>query len=240
MWSGPHNIVSTAMMRAWGSRQDTFVCDQPLYAHYLKKTGKSQPDAEQTIANHQSDWKEVVKWLTGPIPDGRPVFFQMHKAHHLLPEIQLDWLDEVTSCFLIRNPSEMIASLLEFTAEPKIEDTGLPQQCHIFELVRKKIGATPPILDTRDVLENPRGMLEQLCKTVGVLFDADMLQRPSGSPETDGGRSKHWLDEVEETNGAPDPRKTEQVPEQFPQLLAQCNELYGKLHSHRLSNIDVD
>ena len=40
MWSGPRNI-STAMMRAWGNRTDTFVCDEPLYAHYLQTTGRA-------------------------------------------------------------------------------------------------------------------------------------------------------------------------------------------------------
>ena len=38
MWSGPRNI-STAMMRSWGNRPDTHVCDEPLYAHYLDHTG---------------------------------------------------------------------------------------------------------------------------------------------------------------------------------------------------------
>jgi hypothetical protein len=39
MWSGPRNI-STAMMRSWGNRPDTFVCDEPFYAYYLKETGR--------------------------------------------------------------------------------------------------------------------------------------------------------------------------------------------------------
>ena len=36
MWSGPRNI-STAMMRSWGSRSDTFVIDEPYYAYYLSQ-----------------------------------------------------------------------------------------------------------------------------------------------------------------------------------------------------------
>lgn len=32
MWSGPRNI-SMAMLRSWGNRADTYVCDEPLYAH---------------------------------------------------------------------------------------------------------------------------------------------------------------------------------------------------------------
>ena len=42
MWSGPRNI-STAMLRAWGNRDDTFVCDEPLYANYLLDHGHDHP-----------------------------------------------------------------------------------------------------------------------------------------------------------------------------------------------------
>ena len=35
-WSGPRNI-STALMRSWSSRMDTFVSDEPFYAYYLKE-----------------------------------------------------------------------------------------------------------------------------------------------------------------------------------------------------------
>ena len=41
-WSGPRNI-STALMRSWSSRDDTFVSDEPFYAHYLKETGFNHP-----------------------------------------------------------------------------------------------------------------------------------------------------------------------------------------------------
>ena len=54
MWSGPRNI-STAMMRSWGNRPDTFVCDEPLYAHYLLKTGREHPGAAEVIAAGQTD-----------------------------------------------------------------------------------------------------------------------------------------------------------------------------------------
>jgi len=37
MWSGPRNL-STAMMRSFGSRADTFVSDEPFYGCFLKAT----------------------------------------------------------------------------------------------------------------------------------------------------------------------------------------------------------
>src|SRR5262245_56757546 len=42
MWSGPRNI-STAMMRAWGNREDTVVIDEPFYTYYLKVTAIEHP-----------------------------------------------------------------------------------------------------------------------------------------------------------------------------------------------------
>ena len=39
-WSGPRN-VSTALMRSWSSRDDTFVTDEPFYSYYLKETKKN-------------------------------------------------------------------------------------------------------------------------------------------------------------------------------------------------------
>ena len=49
MWSGPRNI-STAMMRAWGNRPDTAVCDEPLYAHYLQGHRRRHPGRDEVIA----------------------------------------------------------------------------------------------------------------------------------------------------------------------------------------------
>src|SRR5690606_28554937 len=49
MWSGPRNI-STAMMRAWGSRADTAVMDEPFYAAYLAATGLDHPMRDAVLA----------------------------------------------------------------------------------------------------------------------------------------------------------------------------------------------
>src|SRR5437879_9104903 len=81
MWSGPRNI-SSAMMRAWGNRDDTFVVDEPFYAFYLKKTGADHPGAEEVIAAGETDWRKIVANLTGPIPNRRPIFYQQQMTQH--------------------------------------------------------------------------------------------------------------------------------------------------------------
>jgi len=235
MWSGPRNI-STAMMRSWGNREDTFVCDEPLYAHYLRETKLPHPGADETVAHHECDWRKVVDWLTGPISEGKTIFYQKQMAHHLLPQIDFDWLDRVTNCFLIRQPSEMVTSLIEFIPEPTIEDTALPQQLRIFERVRQQTGKTPPVLDSKDVLQNPRKMLERLCAVLDIEFTDQMLKWPPGLRETDGIWAKHWYAKVEHTTEfAPYRPRDEPVPSNLMSLVDRCNDLYQSLYEHRLT-----
>ena len=121
MWSGPRNI-STAMMRAWGNRDDTIVIDEPLYAYYLRATDIAHPGADEVIATGENDWRKVVAYLTGPVPNGKQIFFQKQKTHHLLPEIDREWIAAVTNCFLIRDPREVISSYIKKREDPALED----------------------------------------------------------------------------------------------------------------------
>src|SRR5947207_620450 len=92
MWSGPRNI-STAMMRAWGNRSDTFVIDEPFYAFYLRATGKKHPGADEIIATDEADWRKVVEQTEKRLsaPTGKKIFYQKQMTHHLLPEIDREW-----------------------------------------------------------------------------------------------------------------------------------------------------
>src|SRR5438874_9092762 len=106
-WSGPRNI-STAMMRAWGNRADTAVIDEPFYAYYLERTGKKHPGASEIIAGGETDWRRIVACLrTESIPSGERIFFQKQMTHHLLPEVDREWMVDLTNCFLIRDPREV-------------------------------------------------------------------------------------------------------------------------------------
>jgi hypothetical protein len=181
------------MMRAWGNRPDTFVCDEPLYAHYLLATGHTDhPGYAEIIARHETDWQKVVSWLTGPIPDGKRIFYQKHMAHHLLPNVATDWLDTLTNCFLIRDPLETLLSLIEFLPSPTLEETGLPQQVHLFEYIAQQRGAAPPVVDATDVLMDPPGMLRALCDKLRVPFCEEMLSWPPGPRSTDGVWAPYW------------------------------------------------
>lgn len=234
MWSGPRNI-STAMMRAWGNRADCFVCDEPFYAYYLQATGLAHPIAAEVIARGETDWRRVVDWLTGEIPQGKAVFYQKQMTHHLLPEIDRGWLSQVANCFLIRHPQEVIASYLKKNYEPTATDLGFPQQAEIFEWVRTHGGATPAVLDARDVLEDPRKTLGLLCDALQLAFTDDMLSWPPGFRDTDGPWAPHWYTEVLQSTGfQPYRSRPEPVPDRLKAVYEACLECYHRLHAHRL------
>ena len=234
MWSGPRNI-STAMMRSWGNRPDTLVVDEPFYVFYLKATGKEHPGADEVIATGETDWRKVVERLTGVIPDGKRIFYQKQMTHHLLSEVDRGWLGAIMNCFLVRDPREVIASYLKKQADPTLEDLGFVQQEEIFDWVRARAGGTPPVIDARDVLENPKRILRLLCDAVDVEFSDTMLSWPSGLRETDGIWAKHWYGEVAgSTSFRLYRRKNNQVPEQLREIHDRCRESYERLYGHRL------
>ena len=240
MWSGPRNI-STAMMRAWGNRADTFVVDEPFYAFYLMATGRKHPGAAEVIANGETDWRKIVEQLTGPVPGGKRVYFQKQMTLHLLPEIDRQWIVDLTNCFLIRDPREVISSYIKKNPQPTLEDLGFVQQQKIFDVACEQTASyrhtasVPPVIDAHDVLQNPEQMLRLLCDAIGVEFDESMLSWPPGLRETDGIWAKYWYNEVaRSTSFQPYRPKNEPVPERFREIHDQCRECYERLYQHRL------
>ena len=236
MWCAPRTI-STALMRAWENRPDTTVIDEPFYAHYLHVTGIDHPASEEIIASYETDWRIVARTLTEDhLPEGARIWYQKHMAHHMLDHIELDWLDKLTNCFLIRSPVEVITSYIKVRAQPTLLDLGFPQLLRLFETVRGNTGSIPPVLDSQDVLEDPGGTLKLLCDAVSVPFSERMLSWPPGRRDSDGVWAPHWYAAVERSTGfAPYRPKNEALPPQLQNLLAQAQEAYQELYRFRLT-----
>jgi hypothetical protein len=232
MWSGPRT-VSTALMRAWENRPDTVVVDEPLYAFYLDRTGIAHPDREQVIASQPTSWEAVISQLTtGPLPAGRTVFYAKHMTHHLLPEVTRDALAPLRHAFLIRDPRELLASYARVRATPTLDDLGIWQQAEIFD----RFGG--PVIDARDLLEEPETVLRALCAALGVPFTTAMLSWPAGPRDTDGVWSPHWYESVWRSTGFGSYHPPESpLPSRLAALAGQCQPFYQRLHASRLTAI---
>ena len=236
MWSSPRNL-STAMMRSFASRADTFVSDEPFYGCFLKATGANHPMREETIAAMDCDWKSVIQTLRGSPSGDSPIWYQKHMWHHMEGPIGYDDFAGFTHAFLIREPERMIASYLRKRESAAFDNFGLDRQAEFFEREADRLGHAPPVIDANDVLADPAGVLSNLCGAVGIPWDRAMLSWAPGRRETDGPWAPHWYAAVEQSTGF-GPQETEplDLPSEAQRLADRCRPFYERLASHRIGS----
>jgi hypothetical protein len=226
LWSGPRN-VSTAVMYAFRERPDTSVVDEPLYAHYLCRTGVEHPAVQDVIKSQDTDGAAVVRdVLLGDSPT--PVRFFKHMAHHLV-ELDTTFLGEMDNILLTRNPEEMLPSLINQVPEPTLEGTSLPMQVRLLDWILERDG-TPIVMDSKRLLLDPESTLRAVCDRLGLDWEPAMLTWEEGPKPEDGVWAPHWYHNVHRSTGfAPYRHKTDPFPERLRPLLAKCVPLYERL-----------
>ncbi|MFU7528649.1 HAD family hydrolase [Qipengyuania sp. ASV99] len=234
MWSGPRNL-STAMMRAFSSRADCFVSDEPFYGAYLKETGDPQPMMEQIIDAMNCNWQSVAKSLCGDTPNGAPIWYQKHMSHHMEGPVSIADFPDMRHAFLIRDPIRVAASYANKRTAIRPEHLGTARQRTYFEHVADRIGTAPPVIDSADVLANPEGVLSALCNALGIAWDAAMLHWERGPHPADGIWGAHWYDKVNASTGfgAP-PGPLPELGEEYRKTADACREDYEFMRSHAI------
>lgn len=200
MWSGPRNI-STAMMRSWENRSDCSVIDEPFYAAYLARTGIEHPCREEILRAQPTAYADVVRALTeGASPTA--LQYQKHMTHHIPEAMDMNWCATLRHCFLVRVPAQVIASYLQKMPEVNEDAIGIRRQAELFDEITAVTGRRPAVIDSGDVLRNPRTVLRALCAYLEVPFQEHaMLNWPTGPRYSDGVWARHWYQNVERSTG---------------------------------------
>lgn len=233
MWSGPRNL-STAMMRAFSSRPDTAVSDEPFYAAYLARSGVVHPMNEEVLASQKQDPDQVAADLLGPVPGGKSIWYQKHMAHHMIEGVPLDWMDHVTNVFLLRSPERVLASYAQKREDVTLRDIGFAEQAMLFDRVADRLGHAPPVVDSEDVRRDPRGTLSALCEAVQIPFDETMLSWPKGQHPDDGVWAPHWYGAIFNSTGfAPPDEKPTTLPEHLRGIADQARPFYERMAARR-------
>ena len=226
LWSGPRN-VSTALMYSFAQRPDTRVVDEPLYAHYLRVSGANHPGRDEVLAAQDPDGEAVVREVILGESDRQVLFFKQ-MAHHLVA-LDRAFLAKTANVILTRDPREMLPSLRENIPVPTLRDTGYAAQTELLEELRR-IGPEPPVLDAREVLSNPKAVLGELCRRIGLRFEEAMLSWKAGTRPEDGVWAKHWYKNVHKSRGfEPYRAKSAPFPAELEPLLAECRPHYDAL-----------
>jgi len=236
MWSGPRNI-STAMMRSWENRKDTQVVDEPLYGPFLHHTQKQHPMAKEIIKHQGSDEKRIIDHLIhDEIDDDKSIYYQKHMCHHILEGYDISWILNLTNIFLIRDPHFVMASYLKKHKNPTPEDLGYPQQLKLFNYIKDISGSTPIVLDSKEILKNPKEMIELLCSKLSVTLNNSMFSWSKGSRATDGIWASHWYNRVIESTGfSPYQEKTVQLSKNQKHTEEACRPYYLELSKYTLN-----
>jgi hypothetical protein len=234
MWSGPRNL-STAMMRSFGSRADSFVTDEPFYGAYLKQTGEPQPMADQVMASMDCDWHGVARTMTGACPTSAPIWYQKHMAHHMVGPIAHDDLQGLRHAFLIRDPARVVASYAAKRVTVRPDHLGTAEQVQFFDREADRLGRAPPVIDSADILRDPPAMLQKLCSALGIAWDPAMLHWEAGLHPTDGVWGSHWYDAVVSSTGFGAPDKSQPILSGEQRAVAEaCRADYDHLAQHKI------
>jgi hypothetical protein len=233
MWSGPRNL-STAMMYSFGARADMAVVDEPFYAAYLQATGLDHPMRDEILASQPTDPSQVITDLLGPVPGGKPHFYQKHMSQHMIDAFPRDWIETVTNIFLIRHPARVAASFAAKFEDPSLADIGFVQQAELFEQLTQA-GHSPVVIDSHDIRDDPEGMLKRLCAAIDLPWDPAMLSWPEGGHKDDGIWASHWYGAVHRsTRFAAKEGELPKVRNALSELAEAAMPFYEKLKSHKI------
>ena len=228
-WSGPRNI-STALMRSWSSRKDTFVSDEPFYAYYLKEKQLKHPMYEEIINYYPNSYNAVVNSITRKIPQSKKIWYQKHMAHHLIDFKNIDWIKGFYNCFLIRHPKGVINSYIRKNQLNHIDELGYPQQWQLMEYLREN-KKDIIVIDSSILLENPKKILNKWCKNLNIEFYETMLSWEKGPYPNDGIWWKHWYNNVINTNQFElFDKKSNTIPNEYQDIYNEALDYYEKLY----------
>lgn len=224
-------------MRAFSSRSDCVVSDEPFYASYLSDNPLDHPDRDKVIASQPNEWQIVAVQLSaGPPPLNRALWYQKHMAQHMRSEMLGPWLDALDHAILIRHPGFVIKSYSQVSPCMTLSETGLPWQIRLFEHLRKTRGTPPPVIDADQLRRAPEPTLRALCASLKLAWDPAMLHWPAGPHPQDGVWASHWYANTWASTGfAIDVTKNAApTPCEVP-FYDEALALYSELRAHRLS-----
>jgi hypothetical protein len=219
-------------MYSFAQRPDTKVVDEPLYGHYLRVSGAQHPGREEVLANMELEGDVVVKEFCSKDYQA-PILFLKNMAHHLV-SLDLAFLSKLEHVLLIRDPREMLPSLINQIPSPTMRDTGLKKQWELYQQLMDQ-GSSPIVIDSRELLLEPEFILNKVCAALQIPYYQEMIKWKPGALEEDGIWAGHWYHNVHKSTGFQEYKpKKDPIPENLKELSKQCEYFYHLLYEPAL------
>lgn len=244
MWTCPRSR-STVVARAFEQLDGCVLFDEPLTGAYLVATGKYKEQEQQEALKYcETNYNKVIRKLTGKLPDWASFSFQKQMAMHALPEFGKDWLKSLNNFFLIRDPKEIILSLQKIHGNKKqitMEDIGYESLFYLFKDIEYLTKDKPLVVDSSDLVQNPKITLKFLCDEIGVQFSDKMLTWKSNSKKTkllwtEDTSYYIWYSRVLDSTEFINSESQDKVdfPNELLPLVEKCMPFYEQLYNYRV------
>lgn len=196
LWSGPRNC-STALMYSFAQRDDMNVLDEPLFGHFLEKTGVKRPSRLEVLSSMPSDREAILSQIEDA---GKPQVFLKHMANHMEGwDTRSDFMPH-KQIILIRDPVNVLASYQRHIDKPTRLDLCYDHQWRWFKECEAK-GKSVVVVDSDKLIANPEAQLKRLCAFLGLPWDHNMLHWKPGPRKEDGIWAKYWYERVHASTG---------------------------------------
>lgn len=230
--SGPRNI-STALMYSFGNRDDTTIVDEPMYAYYLHQSKADHPGKEEVLSALPSDLSTVLdRFFFNTV--STPYYFIKGMAHHYHNIEDLSFLLNLNNLFLIRDPAKLIASFAQVIPNPTLQDIGIKIEWDLYKYLLSE-GQHPIVLNTEEVLKEPKSVLTQLCDLLHIPFDPKMLHWDPGPRKEDGVWARFWYHSVWQSQGFTSQKTSSRpFPQRLQSLLDEAMIYYDRLYKESI------
>ena len=232
--AGPRNL-STAIMYSFAQREDCKVIDEPFYGHYLNncKLDFTHPSEKEILTTMDLNEEEIVATIN-KLSASKNVFVK-GMAHHYISD-NFNYILNWKNIILIRHPKKLISSFSKVIKNPTINDIGIKKASELF-LFLKKNNKTPIVIDSDELMVNPKKYLKKLCVLLEIPFSEKMLHWKKGGVPEDGVWASHWYANVHNTTGFAIQKKNEiAFPKKLLPLLEEALPYYETLKNNILKN----
>ncbi len=252
MWAVPRSR-STAITRAFEQLDECIIYDEPLYGAYFVNINSDYQFLEKRVREiwnddllkyPETDYQKVIQQLTGNLPEDKSFSFQKHISRYLLPKFGRNWLKSMKNFFLIRDPRESIISTwkpLKSTGhEWRLTCYGIGWEQHyaLFKEIEALTGQKPLVIDSTDLVKDPRKYLEALCFELGIDFSEKMLSWSQNPKDTKliWGQTDYskWYEKVLNSQGFFYEAKEIEIPALLMPFVKSAIPFYEELFEYRM------
>jgi adenylylsulfate kinase len=199
LWAIPRS-TSTAfewMMRQRGDhscRHEPF--GEAWYFGEDSRTPRPNTAAVKPGLNYTSVWRDLRR------DAAERAVFMKDFPHYIWHMADAAFLDHFNHSFLIRDPARMLPSMYDKWPDFRVEECGYEEQHALFELLCERDRAPPPLIDSDDLLRNPRATVRTYCEAVGIPYIEDALSWDEGERTSVSWYDKgSWHDNLKSSTG---------------------------------------